>query len=82
VWHALLTIPEGKITSYGEISKSIGDNSGLGSRAVGTAIGNNPIGYIIPCHRVLKATGQISGYRWGVVRKQMILGWEASKNEV
>jgi AraC family transcriptional regulator, regulatory protein of adaptative response / methylated-DNA-[protein]-cysteine methyltransferase len=82
VWHALLTIPEGKITSYVEIAKSIGDNSGLGSRAVGTAIGNNPIGYIIPCHRVLKATGQISGYRWGVVRKQAILGWEASKTKL
>ena len=47
------------------------------SRAVGTAIGDNPIAYIIPCHRVLKSTGAISGYRWGVDRKRVILGWEA-----
>jgi AraC family transcriptional regulator, regulatory protein of adaptative response / methylated-DNA-[protein]-cysteine methyltransferase len=79
VWEALLTIPEGKITSYGNIAKSIGDNSALGSRAAGTAIGNNPIGYLIPCHRVLKSTGQISGYRWGMERKQAMIGWEAGQ---
>jgi AraC family transcriptional regulator, regulatory protein of adaptative response / methylated-DNA-[protein]-cysteine methyltransferase len=82
VWQALLSIPEGDITSYGNIAKSIGDDSGLGSRAVGTAIGNNPVGYLIPCHRVLKSTGAISGYRWGVERKQAMLGWEASKSNL
>jgi AraC family transcriptional regulator, regulatory protein of adaptative response / methylated-DNA-[protein]-cysteine methyltransferase len=81
VWEALLKIPESKITTYGEISKSIGDNSGLGARAAGTAIGNNPIGYLIPCHRVLKSTGAISDYRWGVNRKKAILGWEAGRKE-
>jgi AraC family transcriptional regulator, regulatory protein of adaptative response / methylated-DNA-[protein]-cysteine methyltransferase len=78
VWKALLTIPDGNITTYGTIAKSIGESSPLASRAVGTAIGDNPVGYIIPCHRVLKSTGQISGYRWGVVRKQAILSFEAS----
>jgi AraC family transcriptional regulator, regulatory protein of adaptative response / methylated-DNA-[protein]-cysteine methyltransferase len=79
VWEALLQIPESKISSYGEIAKQIGDISGMGSRAVGTAIGSNPIGYIIPCHRVLKSTGEISGYRWGVVRKKAMLGVEVGK---
>jgi AraC family transcriptional regulator, regulatory protein of adaptative response / methylated-DNA-[protein]-cysteine methyltransferase len=79
VWEALLQIPESKISSYGEIAKQIGDMSGMGSRAVGTAISSNPIGYIIPCHRVLKSTGEISGYRWGVVRKKAILAVEAGK---
>lgn len=76
VWEALLSIPEGKITSYGTIAHQIGDPNL--SRAVGTAIWDNPIGYLIPCHRVLKSTGDISGYRWGVDRKRMILGWEAN----
>jgi AraC family transcriptional regulator, regulatory protein of adaptative response / methylated-DNA-[protein]-cysteine methyltransferase len=82
VWHALLTIPEGQITSYGSLAKQVsGEETGfLTARAIGAAIGDNPIGYIIPCHRVLKSTGQISGYRWGVTRKQAILGYEASKN--
>jgi AraC family transcriptional regulator, regulatory protein of adaptative response / methylated-DNA-[protein]-cysteine methyltransferase len=78
VWKALLTIPDGDITTYGTIAKTIGEASPLASRAVGTAIGDNPVGYIIPCHRVLKSTGAISGYRWGVIRKQAILGYEAS----
>jgi AraC family transcriptional regulator, regulatory protein of adaptative response / methylated-DNA-[protein]-cysteine methyltransferase len=82
VWQALLTIPEGQITSYGSLAKQVGgeDAGSLAARAIGTAIGDNPVGYLIPCHRVLKSTGQISGYRWGVVRKQAILGYEASKN--
>jgi AraC family transcriptional regulator of adaptative response/methylated-DNA-[protein]-cysteine methyltransferase len=80
VWEALLSIPEGKITSYGAIAHQIGD-ANL-SRAVGTAIGDNPIWYLIPCHRVLKSTGDISGYRWWVDRKRMILGWEAHMSNV
>jgi AraC family transcriptional regulator, regulatory protein of adaptative response / methylated-DNA-[protein]-cysteine methyltransferase len=81
VWQALLSISEGKLQTYGDMATKIGQSGGLAARAVGTAIGNNPIGYIIPCHRVLKSTGQISGYRWGVGRKQAMLGWEASKNQ-
>ena len=75
VWEALLSIPEGAIASYGSIAHSLGQPKI--SRAVGKAVGENPIGYIIPCHRVLKATGEISGYRWGVSRKRMMLGYEA-----
>jgi AraC family transcriptional regulator, regulatory protein of adaptative response / methylated-DNA-[protein]-cysteine methyltransferase len=77
VWEALLSIPEGRITNYGSIASQIGDRKM--SRAVGTAIGDNPIGYLIPCHRVLQSTGAISGYRWGVGRKQAMIGWEAGK---
>lgn len=75
VWQALLSIPTGTTTTYGAIAKQLG-TPGM-SRAVGAAIGANPIGYIIPCHRVIKATGEISGYRWGVERKQAMLAWEA-----
>ena len=79
VWQALLSIPEGSITSYGKIAKVLGDSKM--SRAVGSAIGDNPIGYIIPCHRVLKSTGEISGYAWGVDRKRAMLGWEGAQRE-
>lgn len=79
VWEALLTIPEGHIKNYGTIAKELGGDNMM-SRAVGTAIGDNPVGFIIPCHRVIQSTGAISGYRWGVERKRAILGWEASKN--
>ncbi len=75
VWEALLSIPEGEISSYGQIAGKIGDKKL--SRAVGAAVGDNPIGYIIPCHRVLKSTGDISGYHWGVSRKRVMLGYEA-----
>jgi AraC family transcriptional regulator of adaptative response/methylated-DNA-[protein]-cysteine methyltransferase len=75
VWEALLSIPDGHISTYGEVARRMGDPKL--SRAVGMAIGDNPIGYIIPCHRVLKSTGQISGYRWGVGRKRAMLGYEA-----
>jgi AraC family transcriptional regulator, regulatory protein of adaptative response / methylated-DNA-[protein]-cysteine methyltransferase len=77
VWEALLSIPEGRITNYGSIANQIGDPKM--SRAVGTAIGDNPIGYLIPCHRVLQSTGAISGYRWGVSRKRAMIGWEAGR---
>ena len=77
VWEALLSIPEGGVASYGDVATRVG-NKKLG-RAVGAAVGDNPIGYIIPCHRVLKSTGEISGYRWGVERKRAMLGWEAGR---
>ncbi len=79
VWEALLSIPEGNITSYGQIARGLGD---VGfSQAVGAAVGDNPVSYIIPCHRVLKATGEISGYRWGVERKRAMLLYESLKKE-
>lgn len=74
VWQALLNIPPGCVTSYGELAQKIG-HTGSG-RAVGTALGNNPIGYLIPCHRVLRGDGTIGGYRWGEERKYALLGYE------
>ncbi len=79
VWQALLNIPPGTITSYGHLAKQLGQPTA--SRAIGTAVGHNPIGYLIPCHRVLRADGNIGGYRWGIERKQAILGCEFSQLE-
>jgi len=80
VWEALLKIPEGRLVSYDQIADAIGQPTA--SRAVGTAIGSNPIGYLIPCHRVIKKTGLFGGYRWGPERKQAMLGWEAARTEM
>ncbi len=77
VWEVLLTIPRGKTSTYGEIAKKIGKEKS--SRIVGRAIGGNPIGYLIPCHRVLKSNGDIGGYRWGIERKKKMLAFEAQK---
>lgn len=74
VWQALLNIPAGNVTSYGYLAKQLGQPTA--SRAVGSAIGQNPIGYLIPCHRVLRGNGNIGGYRWGNERKMAILGKE------
>ncbi len=75
VWKALLTIPGAKTSTYGDIAKKLGDPKL--SRAVGGAIGSNPVGYIIPCHRVLKSDGGISGFHWGVEKKKSMLAFEA-----
>ena len=80
VWEALLKIPEGRLVSYDQIADAIGQPTA--SRAVGTAIGSNPVGYLIPCHRVIKKTGLFGGYRWGMVRKQAMLGWEAARARI
>jgi AraC family transcriptional regulator of adaptative response/methylated-DNA-[protein]-cysteine methyltransferase len=77
VWEALLKIPTGNLTTYGSIAKAI--ENPKASRAVGTAIGNNPIAFLIPCHRVIQSTGVFGGYMWGTTRKMAIIGWEASK---
>jgi AraC family transcriptional regulator of adaptative response/methylated-DNA-[protein]-cysteine methyltransferase len=77
VWKELLSIPSTSSSTYGEIARRLGDPKS--SRAVGTAIGNNPIGYVIPCHRVLTSTGKIGGYRWGIERKKKMLGFEAMR---
>ena len=76
VWETLLKIPLGKLSTYGEISKHI-ERSGA-SRAVGTAIGANPVAFLIPCHRVIQSSGLIGGYRWGSIRKTAMIGWEAA----
>ena len=80
VWQALLHIPEGDVSTYGGIAQHIHQPSA--SRAVGTAIGSNPVGYIIPCHRVIKNIGETGGYRWGGTRKKAMLAWEASKTNI
>jgi len=77
VWRALLEIPAGALASYGDIAARIG--SPHSARAVGTAVGANPIAYLIPCHRVIRETGHLGGYRWGAARKAAILGWEAAR---
>ncbi|NJB82391.1 methylated-DNA--[protein]-cysteine S-methyltransferase [Wenyingzhuangia aestuarii] len=79
VWEALLTIPTGKLSTYGAIANNI--EQPKASRAVGTAIGNNPIAFLIPCHRVIRATGIIGNYMWGTVRKKAIIGWESAKTD-
>ncbi|WP_082002023.1 bifunctional helix-turn-helix domain-containing protein/methylated-DNA--[protein]-cysteine S-methyltransferase [Chryseobacterium vietnamense] len=76
VWESLLTIPMGKLSTYGNLAEKIGNPKA--SRAVGTAIGSNPVAFLIPCHRVIQATGHLGGYRWGSDRKQLIVGWEGS----
>jgi len=74
VWRALLELPPGETVSYSALARKLGVPSG--ARAVGNAVGANPIAWLIPCHRVLRAGGQLGGYRWGVARKQMIHRWE------
>ena len=76
VWEALLKIPTGNLATYGSIAHEI--EKPKASRAVGTAIGKNPIGFLIPCHRVIQSTGTFGGYMWGTTRKTAMIGWEAS----
>lgn len=76
VWETLLSIPYGDLSTYGEIAKLI--SNPRASRAVGTAIGSNPVAYLIPCHRVIQKSGSIGGYHWNPIRKKAIIGWEAS----
>ncbi|WEX77552.1 bifunctional helix-turn-helix domain-containing protein/methylated-DNA--[protein]-cysteine S-methyltransferase [Sinorhizobium numidicum] len=77
VWQALLNIPLGKATSYSKIADEIGQPTA--SRAVGAAVGRNPISFVVPCHRALGKSGDLTGYHWGLTRKRAILGWEAGK---
>jgi len=77
VWEALLKIPRGSVSCYGEIAQQIGNPKA--SRAVGTAIGSNPIAYLIPCHRVIQANGNFGNYYWGSVRKKAMIAWEMSE---
>lgn len=77
VWEALLKIPMGQLSTYGSIAKQI--EKSTASRAVGTAIGSNPVAFLIPCHRVIQSTGTFGGYMWGNTRKTAIIGWESTK---
>ena len=78
VWEALLKIPMGKLSTYSAIARSI--NNVKASRAVGTAVGDNPVAFLIPCHRVIRSTGEFGNYHWGSVRKTAMIGWEAGIN--
>ncbi|UOQ65868.1 bifunctional transcriptional activator/DNA repair enzyme AdaA [Hymenobacter volaticus] len=80
VWEALLRIPSGAMVSYQDIATALGQPRA--SQAVGGAVGANAIGYLIPCHRVIQQHGGPGGYRWGVARKQALLGWEATRVEL
>ena len=77
VWQTLLRIPLGRATTYSDIASRIGKPAAC--RAVGAAVGKNPVSFVVPCHRVLGRSGALTGYHWGLTRKQAILGWEAGK---
>jgi AraC family transcriptional regulator of adaptative response/methylated-DNA-[protein]-cysteine methyltransferase len=77
VWQTLLRVPLGRATTYSDIASRIGKPSA--SRAVGAAVGKNPISFVVPCHRVLGRSGALTGYHWGLTRKQAMLGWEQGR---
>ncbi len=77
VWEALLAIPSGHVTTYSEIARRIGNPRAV--RAVGTAVGRNPISWLIPCHRALRRDGQLGGYHWGLPVKRAMLAWESAR---
>jgi AraC family transcriptional regulator of adaptative response/methylated-DNA-[protein]-cysteine methyltransferase len=79
VWEALLAVPSGHVTTYSEIARSIGNAKAV--RAVGTAVGRNPISWLIPCHRALRRDGQLGGYHWGLPLKRAMLAYEAARLE-
>lgn len=77
VWEALIRIPTGHVTTYSEIAGAIGRPKAV--RAVGTAVGRNPVSWIIPCHRALRKSGELGGYHWGLPVKRALLAWEAAR---
>ncbi len=77
VWQTLLSVPMGRATTYSDIARRIGKPKA--ARAVGGAVGRNPISFVVPCHRVLGRSGALTGYHWGMARKQAIIGWEAGR---
>lgn len=77
VWEALLRVPSGHVTSYSELASAVGHPKAV--RAVGTAVGRNPISFVIPCHRALRKSGELGGYHWGLPVKRAILAWEAAR---
>jgi AraC family transcriptional regulator of adaptative response/methylated-DNA-[protein]-cysteine methyltransferase len=77
VWETLLKVPMGRLTTYSDIAVKV--CSPAAARAVGAAVGKNPISFVVPCHRVVGKSGALTGYHWGISRKQAMLGWEAGK---
>ena len=80
VWEALLNVPAGAVTTYEQVAAQIGKPSA--SRAVGTAVGHNPVAVLIPCHRVIRKMGEFGNYRYGPARKKALLGWEAARTQI
>ncbi|MEM8590902.1 MAG: bifunctional helix-turn-helix domain-containing protein/methylated-DNA--[protein]-cysteine S-methyltransferase [Pseudomonadota bacterium] len=80
VWEALMRIPSGQVTTYSELAQSVGSPKAV--RAVGTAVGRNPISFIIPCHRALRKSGGLGGYHWGLPVKRTMLAWEAAQRDM
>jgi AraC family transcriptional regulator of adaptative response/methylated-DNA-[protein]-cysteine methyltransferase len=78
VWEALLGIPMGRVVNYIDIARQIGFPTAM--RAVGAAVGRNPISFLVPCHRVLRADGGLGGYHWGLARKRAMLAWEKARS--
>lgn len=79
VWEALLAVPAGHVTTYGDIAEHIGNPKAV--RAVGTAVGRNPISWLIPCHRALRKSGALGGYHWGLPVKRALLAWESARSD-
>lgn len=79
VWEALLTVPTGQVTTYSEIARVVGAPKAV--RAVGTAVGRNPVSWLIPCHRALRKSGGLGGYHWGLPVKRAMLAWESARAE-
>jgi AraC family transcriptional regulator, regulatory protein of adaptative response / methylated-DNA-[protein]-cysteine methyltransferase len=77
VWETLLKIPMGRAVSYNDIARHLGQPTA--SRAVGSAVGRNPISFVVPCHRVLRGDGSLGGYHWGLTRKRALIGWETGR---
>jgi AraC family transcriptional regulator of adaptative response/methylated-DNA-[protein]-cysteine methyltransferase len=77
VWQTLLRIPMGRAVSYADIARHLGKPTA--ARAVGSAVGRNPLSFVVPCHRVLRGDGQLGGYHWGLTRKRALIGWEAGQ---
>jgi len=80
VWDALMRLPPGALTTYGDLAMRLGMPKGA-ARAIGGAVGANPISWLIPCHRVIRGTGALGGYHWGLPRKLAMLGWEGATQE-
>jgi AraC family transcriptional regulator of adaptative response/methylated-DNA-[protein]-cysteine methyltransferase len=79
VWETLLKVPMGRATTYSDVANDI--ESPKASRAVGAAVGKNPISFVVPCHRVLGKSGALTGYHWGITRKQAMIGWESARSD-
>jgi AraC family transcriptional regulator of adaptative response/methylated-DNA-[protein]-cysteine methyltransferase len=79
VWEALLQVPSGHVTTYSDIARAVGSPKAV--RAVGTAVGKNPVSWLIPCHRALRKSGELGGYHWGLPVKRAMLAYESAERE-